>query len=209
MTYRTVTLVTRNAECGNMTSEEFVKNMFNDVLEAVDKYDDLYIPEYIASDIRNKDAYVASMVKQAVRFAEKKWKTEKKRNEYVNAKCIEARKKVTSNGPGFYYGITYFDFDCNPGSNSLSGNCCISLRTLTPEALVRCFNEIKDNKYFKVAHGWKLEYEASEGSYRSSFRPQIKLIVDKEIEEEMKAEVKKLADDIAEFYRDCGNWTGD
>ena len=42
MGYRNIVLVTRNAECASLTPEEFVKMMFNDVLEAVDKYDDIY-----------------------------------------------------------------------------------------------------------------------------------------------------------------------
>ena len=208
MGYRNIVLVTRNAECGNLTPEEFVKMMFNDVLEAVDKYDDMCIHEYIENEIKFVNDCISGAERRAKAYAEKKWKTEKKRTEYVTKEVSAMRKKMSDRSSGYYYGITFFDFDVNPGSNGLSGNCCLNLSTLTPEALVRCFNEVKDNKYFKAAHGWTLEYKASENSYRNSFRPQIKLIVDADVEAQMKADAKALEDAIAEFYRNC-SYPGD
>ena len=203
MGYRNIVLVTRNTECGNLTSEEFVKMMFNDVHEAVDKYDDMYMPEHVEKKIKFVNDRIAVTERCAKAYAEKKWKTEKKRIEYVTKEVCATRKMMSDRFSRYYCGITFFDFDVNPGSNGLSRNCCFSLSTLTPEALVRCFNEVKDNKYFKAAHGWTLEYEASENSYRNLFRPQVKLIVDTDVEAQMKADAKALADSIAGFYRNC------
>ena len=85
----------------------------------------------------------------------------------------------------------------------ISGDCVLSLKTLTFESLERCFEAVKNNKYFKVAKGWELTYTSDENSYASAFRPEVKLIVDENVEAAMKKEAKDLADDVARFYANC------
>lgn len=208
MNNRNITLVTRNVNCGSMTSEEFVKMMFNDILEAIENYDTLYTPEYVESELNHMKYNLHCVEMKATRFAEKKWKTEKKRSEYINKEVDAARKNITNNISTYYPGISFFDFDVNPGKNGLSGNCCLSTSNLTAKALERCFNEVKDNEYFKAASGWYLTYEASENSYRNAFRPHIELILSEEMKAKMDAERKTLEDAIREFYRGS-NYTGD
>lgn len=203
-TTRDITLVTRNIDCSNITVEQFISAMFSDFLEAEEKYNDLYVPEWETSKVKSFERHMKWARERAIKFAEKKWKTEKRRNLYITKEVENARKNY--NWPTFYYSLSFFDFDCNPGDNGLSGNCCISYRELTPRALERCFDEVKDNKYFKKAHGWMLTYNACEGSYQNNSRPQIKLIVDSETEAQMKKDAQDLADSIREFYKDCHYW---
>lgn len=202
--YITRTLVSRNIDCSTITREEFVKAMFSDFLEAQEKYNELYIPEWEAWKLKNFEDRMKWTRKRAVEYAEKKWKTDRKRNEYIEKTVNEARKEYKINN--YYDDLSFFDFDVNPGKNVLSGNCCISYDKLTPSKLEKCFEEIKDNKYFKKATGWELTYEAYENSYRVSGRPEIKLIVDDETAAEMKKEAEDLAEDIRCFYKNCHYW---
>jgi len=202
--YRWITLTSRNIDCSTITVEEFISAMFADFLEAQDKYNELYIPEWEARKVKNFENHIACVLKHATKVAEKKWKTEKRRNAYIESEVKKARKEYKFDS--FYYDLSFFDFNVTPGEMGLSGNCCISYRDLTPEALRRCFNEIKDNKYFKKALGWKLTYEASNNSYQVSFRPQIKLIVDKETENQMENDEKRLTESVCKFYENCNYW---
>ena len=202
--YITRTLVTRNIDCSNITAEEFVKAMFSDFLEAEEKYNENYIPEWEAWKIKSFEDRMKWAYKSASDYAVKHWKTERKRNEYIDKMMKKAHDEY--NISTYYDSLSFFDFDLEPGKNGLSGNCCISYKNLTPKALERCFNEVKDNRYFKKATGWKFTYMAHEDSYRSCFRPHIELIVDAETEAAMKKEAADLAEDIRRFYANCTYW---
>ena len=80
LNYRLITLVSRNINCSNITAEEFISAMFSDFLEAEEKYNDLYIPEWEAYKLKSFFNRLEWTRKRATTFAEKKWKTEKKRN---------------------------------------------------------------------------------------------------------------------------------
>lgn len=201
---RNITLVTRNIDCSTITVEEFVKAMFSDFLEAEEKYNDLYIPEWEAWKVKSFESHMKWARERAIKFAEKKWKTEKRRNLFIESEVKKACESF--NLSNYYDSLSFFDFDVNPGHNGISGNCCISYRELTPQALERCFNEVKDNKYFKKAKGWMLTYNTYEDSYRSNSRPQIKLIVDPKTEAQMKKDAQDLADSIYKFYENCHYW---
>ena len=203
-TYRWIDLVTRDIDCSTITEEEFVRAMFSDILEAEEKYNELYTPEHIASILDYYDYTIRTARDRATKYAEKKWKTEKKRKEYIQSEIKKARENYKIDR--FYYDLSFFDFDVNPGKMGLSGNCCIYIKELTIKKLINCFNEVKDNKYFKKAKGWKLTYECSENSYRASFRPQIKLIVDEETEAQMEKDRKDLTDSVNKFYEGCTYW---
>ena len=202
--YRTVILTSRNINCSTITAEEFIRAMFSDFLEAEEKYNDLYIPEWEASKVRNFFSRMEWTRKRATNFAEKKWKTEKKRTAYIESEVAKARKEYKMSD--FYYDLSFFDFDVEPWKNGISGDCSISYKELTPAKLSRCFEAVKDNKYFKKASGWQLTYEASDNSYRTCFRPHIKLIVDAETEAQMKKDAEDLAESVRKFYEGCNYW---
>lgn len=97
----------------------------------------------------------------------------------------------------------FFDLDVEPYRNGISYSCILDTES-DEEKARSCFKEIKDKKYFQLAKGWEFRYETSEScNYKSSFRPEIKLLFDPEVEQQYKDDEKKLADDIARFYADC------
>jgi len=202
--YRTIILTSRNINCSTITAEEFIRAMFSDFLEAEEKYNDLYIPEWEASKVRNFFSHMEWARKRAINFAEKKWKTEKKRTAYIESEVAKARKEYKMSD--FYYDLSFFDFDVNPGEMGISGDCCISYKELTPTKLGRCFEAVKNNKYFKKAMGWKLTYEASNNSHQVCFRPHIELIVDAETEAKMKKDAEDLTESVRNFYKGCTYW---
>jgi hypothetical protein len=202
--YRTVILTSRNINCSTITAEEFISAMFSDFLEAEEKYNDLYIPEWEARKVKNFFDRLTWARQRATAFAEKKWKTEKKRTAYIESEVAKTCKSYKFDD--FYYSLSFFDFDVNPGEMGISGDCCISYKELTPTKLERCFETVKNNKYFKKAIGWKFTYEATNNSYRICFRPHIKLIVDAKTEAEMRKDAKDLTESIDKFYNNCTYW---
>ena len=178
--------------------------MFSDFLEAEEKYNDLYIPEWEAAKVKNFFQNLTWARNRATKFAEKKWKTEKKRTAYIESEVAKARKEYKMSD--FYYDLSFFDFDVNPGKMGISGDCCISYKELTPTKLGRCFEAVKDNKYFKKANGWKFTYEASNNSHQVCFRPHIELIVDAETEAQMKKDADDLTESVRNFYKGCTYW---
>jgi hypothetical protein len=202
--YRTITLISRDINCSNITADEFIAAMFSDFLEAEEKYNDLYIPEWEAAKVNSFFSHMEWVRKCATNFAEKKWKTEKKRTAYIESEVEKARKGYKMDD--FYYDLSFFDFDVNPGDMGLSGDCCISYTDLTPTKLLRCFESVKDNKYFKKATGWKFTYEASNNSHRTCFRPHIELITDAETAAQMKKDEEDLTESVRKFYENCHYW---
>ena len=202
--YHTITLTSRNIDCSNITADEFISAMFSDFLEAEEKYNDLYIPEWEAAKVNSFFSHMEWARKRATNFAEKKWKTEKKRTAYIESEVAKARKEYKMSD--FYYELSFFDFDVEPWRNDLSGDCCISYKELTPNKLLRCFEKVKDNKYFKKAIGWKFTYKASENSYCTCFRPHIELIVDANTKAQMKKDEADLTASVNKFYENCHYW---
>lgn len=202
--YHTVILTSRNIDCSTITADEFIGAMFSDFLEAQEKYNDLYIPEWEAYKVKSFNDRMVWVRNWATKIAEKKWKTEKKRNAFIEKEVEKARKEYKIDS--FYYDLAFFDFDVNPGEMGISGACSISYKELTPVNLRRCYEAVKDNKYFKKAMGWKLTYEASNNSHKVCFRPHIELIVDNETAAKMKEDEENLTKAVNEFYKDCKYW---
>jgi len=203
--YQTITLVSRNnVNCANLSMDEFVQMMFSDILEAEENYNELYCRDYVAAILRNFESYVKSYHDAAVRYAEKKWKTEKKRNEYIVKETDAARSRY--NRDAYYYSLSFFDFDVHPDRNGLSGDCCLSINSMNFNSLRRCFEAVKDNYYFKNATGWKLEYEASENDHKVCFRPYITLIMPEKVKAEYEKAEKDLTESVRKFYEGCHYW---
>ena len=203
-TYRWITLTSRNIDCSKITADEFILAMFSDFLEAQEKYNELYIPEWEERKLKNYRDQIILVRSRATKIAEKKWKTEKKRNAFIEKEVKKACQEYKIDS--FYNDLSFFDFKVNPGEMGLSGDCCISYKELTPSKLRRCYEAVKNNKYFKQAHGWKLTYEASDNSYKVCFRPHIELIVDADVEAQMKHDEEVLTNAVNEFYKGCKYW---
>lgn len=187
-------LTTRNVDCSTLTAEEFAKLMIKDMTNARTVYHNIWYP----IELERHNNYIQTRLKcikvTAQAFAEKKWKTEKRRNEYVANEV--AKFKATELR---FHNISFFDFKVTPGSNGISSNCILQYSDLTTEAMIRCFNEIKDNKYFLAAKGWELEDH-------HGFRPQVKLILDEDMENMYKDEEESLCRAIENFYSGSNYW---
>ena len=187
-------LSTRNVNCSELTASEFASMMIEDMKKAKEVYDSIWYP--IELELHNKhiESIKVCTEKRAHQIAEKKWKTEKKRNEYVEK---EMAKLKTSEFK--FWTISFFDFDVKPWDNGISNNCILTYDNMSENAMIRCFNEIKDNKYWKAAKGWILEDH-------HHCRPQIKLILPENIEAEFKQDEKNLCDAITKFYENTNYW---
>ena len=185
------TLITRTINCSTLTKEKFVELMTEDLKKAVVEYDNYWLPIDTKRYNENVNRIRANTLKRAIEFAAKKWKTEKKRQAYIDSEMTNFKD------PKFYYdALEYFDFNLTPWSNSLSGDCILRCDNISSINLERCYDKIKDNKYFKRGLGWILE------DHHHS-RPQIKLILPPEVQREFDNDGKKLAEDIARFYEGC------
>ena len=193
-------LVERSVEVKNLTKDEFVTKMSEDITNAINTYQ-------VMCDKYNEVAEVETTNRNLERFyneAEKlftEFKREstrqRKREAYVNEKMAKYNHFHKLSG------ISYFDLDCEPSKNGLSGSCCISFKDMM-DVLPRTFEYLKDNKYFNGAIGWKLGYD--ESCFHKGFcssRPQIYLTLPVELEIQYNAEASKLAQEIADFYRDA------
>lgn len=180
--------------CGKLTAYRFIDDMMMDLISAKSRYDAINYP---IQEQRHQDRIKSleqSTYNHAVKYAEKRWKTERRRKQYVEE---EMKKLKTS---AFKYrSITFFDFDVEPWSNGISNDCILSYDKLDKDALLRCFNRIRDNKYFKNAIGWKLvDHQYS--------RPQIELILPEDLRKEFDNDSKTLGEAISNFYSNSNYW---
>ena len=196
--YRIVTLLRHeNIKCGKLTEEEFCELIEADLKEAAKIYADARKPEKEAAS----KAYMELRRKQLTEYAEKKWKTEKKRNEYIE----NAMANLNASRSLYDDKLDFVDFDVEPWENGIHGTCILHPSKIKAEA-PRCFADIKDNKYFKRATGWAIKYEANKDSLRSCFRPYIDLLGDESLKKEMAEDRKRLADAITSFYANTNYW---
>lgn len=181
-------LVTRTVKCSELTKEQFVEMMMEDLRNAVIKSEEVFKPFEEAlhnthmADIRK---YVEN---RARNFASNKWKTEKRREKYV----ADELAKVDSH-PFIFRPVSFFDFNVEPGSNGISDDCVLSVNAIA-EDLGRCFEEIRSNKYFLAATGWNLVESRS-------FRSKLMLILPENMEEMYRNEIEDLNKAMDEFYK--------
>lgn len=178
----------------------FIKRLRQDILKAVEVWDKKH---KIAYQIKRATSFAEGLetVKaKATKEAAQKYKTEFRRTEYINNELIAY---ITSNATEmveckWYGNITFFDFNVEPGSNGIHNTCILNVSNLTDKALEACWNEIKDNEYFKEADGW--QFENGEG------RPQIRLHLSKNLQKKFKEERESLERAINDFYDGCTYW---
>ena len=193
-------LVSRNIDCNSITPEEFANAMRNDFEVAREIYVENYTDEYVNGYVRLAESIRNSKRNSLMRYAEKKWKTPKKRNEYVNKQM----KSVNISEP-YYSNITWFDFKTNP---SLMSSLAIEYAHLDDASLKKAFEILMQSDWFKAAKGWELTIDTNENSWSYNGRPSIKMIFDEETQNKWNKMRDDLAKDIARFYAGS-NYTGD
>lgn len=187
-------LTTRQIDCSKLTRAEFINVMTQDLKDARQKYHDIFYPEAYKKHQELNEYHRNSTLKNAIKFAEKKWKTEKRRQQYIEEMMKECEENITNSNSSFFYPISFFDFNVEPIRNGIPDDCI--LRYDNEEKLGRCYDRIKDNKYFKNAKGWQL-------IDRHNSRPYVKLILSEELEKEYNGEKETLYRAVTEFYRNC------
>lgn len=188
-----------------LTKEEnkiwFIKYLRRDILKAVELWDKKHLPEYKIGLANSFVEGIERVRTRATKEAEERYKTERKRTEYINeclANYITSASKEL-NECSRYNAITFFDIDLEPWTNSINGHCILNVNNLSDEKLEACWNAIKDNVYFKEAEGWRFEYDGC-------CRPQIKLQLPKNIQKQFDAEEEGLNRAIDNFYKGCKYW---
>jgi predicted metalloendopeptidase len=187
-------LVTReNVICSEMTKEQFVSLMLEDLKNALAESYNVF---GTLAEIKHKESIEKNkqrVIENLTKYAESKWKTEKRRNLY-----IETELEKYCNTPVRFYPVRFFDLDVWPGSNGISGYCVLSVNASSID-LERCYDEIVNNEYFKCATGWRFVEK------RSS-RSQIELIMPEEMTKKYYMEEQNLTNAISNFYSNSKYW---
>lgn len=179
--------------CANISEEDFIDYMMEDLREAdLIHYDELktrfdekhqVLPNYLYNRYEQE--------------ANKRWKTAAKRDAFM-----DARLKEWQNAP-FHYNHLYFDMDLNPTSVGISDNCILRTENLIRAKLAKCFDEIKDNKYFTKANGWRLVSACDKNEYNLKWRPFVELIIPEDTKQQMRDEEENLRQSVNRFYDGC------
>ena len=171
-----------------------------DLNTAIEEYSKIVKP---LNDERLKE-FVEREVEMATKFAEKKWKTQKKRDEYIeNARKNAQDKKWYLEDPK----RIFFDFKPDKGNMGIPAVCILKANS-DENQLGRCYDEIKNSKYFKNATGWAFKYEShsKEKITTYAFRPYVDLLLDETSREEQKREEENLTKSVQSFYSNSNYW---
>lgn len=193
-----VNLLTRNINCSTLDENQFVLMMFSDLLEAQEVFNETYSIKSIKRCIENYNKDYSRLISRAKAFAEKKWKTEKRQNQYINEVINNEKDRETTMSLNLNK-LSFFDFDVFPGHMGISYDCILDYKDLTFDKLHRCFNYIKNSDYFKYAKGWRLVY------YPGS-RSQIELILDDDYQKKADDAEKALTRAVEKFYEGTNYW---
>lgn len=196
---KTAILISREIKCSELTKEQFVDMMGQDLTNAL--HEDIRIFKPIEEERYNerKRNDFETTEKRAKEYAVKRYKSVKWQEKYIKREMDDLAKSYETKWKQFsFYPVSYFDFDVEPWSNGISGYCILH-PCETKEHLEQCFEYIKDNEYFKAAKGWQLI------DHRNS-RPEIKLILDEEMETKYKNAERGLSEAISRFYAGSNYW---
>lgn len=208
--YADFTLSTRSVDCSTITREDFIKMLMADIKEADATYKEISIPRQIeigrARYAENVEKNRKRTLERAEKYAISKWKTEKRRNQHMQEVIAKLESDVKEYKP-MISDLSFLDFNGNCGTTmGINCNCVISLKELSDERLGICFDSLLKTKYFRMASGWLIGYEGDAESYRSCFRPYIKLTFDEKTTKEVKEAQDSLTRSVMNFYANTNYW---
>lgn len=196
-----VTLVKHEVDCSTLDAETFTKFIVEDLLKADKIYSDMREP-YVKAAYDNR---IAREEADVIKVAEKKYKRQSNRDKFI---AIEMQKiKRTTD---FTSSLEFVDFKPDKARMGTPYDCILSIKEVEDKA-PKCFEHIKDDKYFKNAKGWIIKYKTmfskingvEDRSLKSSFRPYVDMILDDNLVNELKEHEDALARGIASFYEGC------
>lgn len=204
-TKKVITLISREVKCGELCKTQFIQKLLEDIITAEKYYSELIEPEIQKS----KEQYIARVTERITKEAQKRYKRISNQDKYIKENL---EKEISSYNNCTKDNLDYADLKVEFGKNGIASCCIISFNDALKGihfGMSECFDYIENNKFWKGANGWKIEYESwSKDSFKSSGRPQITLILPEELQNEADRLEKGLADDIARFYS-CSNYWGD
>ena len=199
--YPTVVLTSVKMDCSSITEAEFIDTTKKCLVEANKEYKYLVVPkckEFIT------EQYMKGLefsTKKAKTYAENKWKTEKRRTQYIESVKTNLKNKYDDELANLEnISIDFFDFDGNCGTISGIDSNCIIRNGVTDEQLKACFYALQITRYFKEAIGLEFKYDAYPRTYTHAFRPRIELVLPEEIKKIAAKERKNLENCISSFY---------
>ena len=207
--YPTVVLTSVEMNCSSITESEFIDTINKCLAEANKEYKELVVPKYKKFITEQYINNLEFSLKRAKTYAESKWKTEKRRNQYIEEVKANAKKDYDNRLSKLEnISIDFFDFDGNCGTiNGINSNCIIR-KDVTDKQLKACFNTLQATRYFNKAIGLEFKYDANQRTYTYSFRPSIELVLPEEVEKVATKERENLEKCISSFYS-SNNYTGD
>lgn len=193
--YSDFVIARRSINCATITREEFIEALIADAKDAIKSYNDNAVPvekEFLNkrhADYAKKER--ENIISKATAFANAKWKTEKRRNQYIENAISEFDAKNEKFTP-LISNLGFFDMDGNCGTTMYVNNKCILDESSFnyPERIGICYDTLLNTNYFKKAIGWQFKYCGTTYSYTATFRPVIELLFD----EETSKEIKKMQD---------------
>ena len=199
-----VTLVRReNLDLVNLSEEDFIKYIKEDFQTALEEYRKVVEPY----NEESKKTYMDRMLADAVKFAETKWKTNKKREEYIEKVKATTTQNIEK---GYYLGRKKVDgifFDLKPDASMGIRSECVINKESSDRDLKIAFEEMQKSKFFKKGTGWAFKYWASSKDDLSySLRPYIDILLDESTRAEQKRDERNLSAAVDDFYSNTTYW---
>jgi len=180
----------RNVNCSELTLEEF-KAM---VIEDITKARELFCLEIADEVAENTARQIAREEASRRKQAEERWKTEKRREQYV-AEMMAKFKPYVYSARDFENFRVYFT-----SGDMFSHNISVNDWSTIDNIFEKCCHR---NEYWYLATGWRICYKSDDDSKLCKFYPYFELIVDDATKKRMKDEDARLGKAVSDFYKDC------
>lgn len=196
--YYMITLVRHEGlDLTNMTEDEFKSTLKDDFYKALEEYR----PIAAKINARNRQQVLDRAIKNATDYANKKWKTDKRRQEYIDNAIanIDASIRYIEDPESIY-------FDFNPGGGKTSTQS-ISVRNIDDRTLHQIYEDAIKDKYFKRGIGWAFKYETRDPEYpHITSRPRVDILLNESDSAERKRDEQELIKAVNDFYKNTKYW---
>ena len=179
-----------------LTKDEFIQMLMEDfsvARVAYRKYSDRKAEESYQKDCENHKNRREQRIQRIIDDSFKKYKREFYRLRWVESEMKKVPSEVLERHPYSHFGhdLDSIKWDMKPWENGCRiFNVVIDLE----QRLGNLYDEAIQNKYFRNCTGWSIVED---------FSTEIKFHLSEQMQEEWRADEKRLADDIARFYADC------
>lgn len=182
-----------------LTKDEFIQMLIEDFSTArveYRKYSDIKAEETYQKDCEQHKNRREQRIQKIIDDSFKRYKREFYRLRWVESEMKKVPSEVLERHPYSHFGhdLDSIKWDMKPCENGCRiFNVVIDLE----ERLGNFYEECIKNKYFSNCTGWSIVED---------FSTEIKFHLSEQMQEEWRADEKRLADDIARFYEGCRYW---